>query len=181
MTKSNFQNSIFIITIICFLSTITIGFFLLWPKFQALETTKVSIAPKRQELQEKEKFFLKIEEDRKKIEKHQAQLSKIASALPDDAEISLSSLFRFLQVTSGQTGLILTEISSFAISPIEGKEIKKTQVSFQVMGSYASLKSFLERLEKSARIIIVENISFSAPEEEGGLFTFNIGIKVYSY
>jgi len=125
-------------------------------------------------------YFLNIKEAKQEIEKHQEELIKIISALPSDAEVSLLTLFRFLEITSGETGLILTEIGPFTISPVLEKEIKKTQFNFQVVGSYSSLLAFLSRLEKSSRIIVVESISFSTPER-GILFTFDIGIKVYSY
>lgn len=180
MTKFNLQNPIFIITIICFLTAIAISALFSFPKFQEFKVIRENIATKEQAIQKEESYFLDIQRHRERMGEYQEQLSIIDSALPDDAEISLPFLFRFLQTTSAQTGLILTEIGPFTISPVEGKDIKKTQFSFQANGAYASLKAFLEVLEKSARIIRVENISFSMPEE-GGLFSFDIKIAVYSH
>lgn len=179
MIKSNFQNPILLISIGCFIATIAISALVLLPRFQDLEIIRKDIVRKQQTLQEERDFFSKIERYKREMNKYQEQLFKVASALPDDAETSLPSLFKFLQINSAQVGLILTEIGSFTISPVEGKEIKKTQFSFQVIGSYDSFQAFLEILERSARIIKVESISFSEPEE--GLITFDIKVRVHSY
>jgi Tfp pilus assembly protein PilO len=182
MTKVNFQSPIFIITIISFIGTIAIGNFFLWPRFQELEIKKAEIVKKEQGFQDEEVYFLTLEENRRKLKEYQKQLFIIESALPDNAEASLSSLFKFLQIASTQAGLILTEIEPFTIVPSEkGATLEKTQFSFQVTGSYASFKTFLAKIEKSARIIKVENISFSSPKENKELFAFNLKIKTYSY
>ena len=40
---------------------------------------------------------------------------------------------------------------------------------------------FLAIIEKSARLIEVEDISFQSPAEEGDPFNFNLSTKVYYY
>ena len=75
----------------------------------------------------------------------------------------------------------MKEISPASTVPLEKGEIKETRINFLLVGSYPDFKNFLFILEKSARLIDVENISFALPKEKEGLFNFNITIKVYSY
>ena len=181
MTKFNFLNFITIITVACFLGAIFFGAMVSWPRFQEMKKDRENIISLKQALEQRETYFLALKKDKDRLGGYQKQLNKITSALPDDAELNLPCLFRFIQRASAETGLILTEIGPFTISPLEQKPwIKKTQFDFQVKGSYASFKAFLVRLERSARIIKVENISFSSPKE-GELFTFDITISVHSY
>ena len=59
-------------------------------------------------------------------------------------------------------------------------EIRETGTNLVVAGSYSSFKNFLSTLEKTARMIELESISFSTLEEVGPI-DFNLRIKVYSY
>ena len=181
MNKFNLSNPIFIITAVCFIMAIIFGVRFSMPRFQDIERTREDIIKTEQKLQQRDIHFLRVKEYADKLKEYQKQLNKITSALPDDAELNILSLFRFLQGAAAETGLILTEIGSFTISSLEERpEIKKIQFDFQVKGPYVSFKAFLVRLEKSARIIKIEGISFSSPEE-GELFTFDITISVHSY
>jgi Tfp pilus assembly protein PilO len=178
--RFNLLNAIPIIIVACFLLVIILGAVVLLPKFQELREIQKNIAEKEEELRSQESYFAELREIKTKLEKYQEQLTKINAALPD--EQSLPSLFDFLQKTSSQSGLILKGIGPFTISPSEDDpNLRETQFSFQVLGSYSSFKNFLLSLEKSARMIEVENISFSSPKEEDNLFVFNLRIKVYSY
>jgi len=180
MTKINFQNPIFIITTISFLSAVIIGMLILLPKFQEIEGIRKIILIKNQEIQQREAYFSRIIEDRKKLEEYQERLLKISSALPDNPELNLVFLLRFLETLSSQAGLTFIEIKPFNILPLDDKpNLEITQLGFQVMGSYDSFKAFLLKLENSARIINVKNISFSSPEEE--LFIFDFEIEVFNY
>ena len=181
MNKFNFQNPIFLITVFSFLAAIAISVFLVWPRFQELEISRKTLSEKELKIQEKQTHFSDIEKKLEGLQEFEEHLVKITDALPDDAQMNIPSLFRFIQITSANVGLTLIEIGPFAILPTtEGAELKKTQFNFQVIGSYVSFKAFLNRLETSARIINVENISFSSPTE-GESFTFNLTITVYSY
>jgi Tfp pilus assembly protein PilO len=181
MIKINFQNPIFIIIIISFLAVVFIGIYFLFPRFQDLSIKRKEVATQQQQIAEDEKYFLDLETIRNKLKEYPEQLSLIDSVLFDNMTLALLSLFNFLEITSAETGLILTEIGSFTIVPAaEGKTLKGVEFNFQVMGSYASFKSFLDKLERSAKIIMIENLSFSIPER-GELFTFDLKVKTHSY
>ena len=172
-------NSLPIIITVCFLLVLILGIGLLLPKYQDLKGIQRTIEEKKAEIQYKEKYFAEIGEIKTELEKYETELSKIDSALPQSP--SLPSLFNFLQEASSQSGLVLKGISPFTVAPVgENSDIKETEFNLQLSGGYSSFKNFLSTLEKSARMIEIENISFSLPIEEE-LFTFNIRVKIFSY
>lgn len=168
-----------IIITICFLLVLILGIGLLLPRYQDLKGIQKTVEEKKAEVQYKEKYFAEIGEIKTELEKYETELSKIDSALPQNS--SLPSIFNFLQEASSQSGLVLKGISPFTVFSV-GKDsnLKETKFNLQLSGDYSSFKNFLSTLEKSARMIEVENISFSLPIE-GELFTFNIRVKIYSY
>lgn len=168
-----------IVIIICFLFSLIFGVVLLLPKFQYSGVILKSLKNKEAEIQYKEKYFSEINQISTELEKYQTELSKIDSALPFDP--SLPSLLDFLQKASSQSGLVLKGISPIITAPSEVfTNLKETKFSIVVAGSYSSFKEFLLVLEKSARLIEVEDISFSFPEQKES-FDFNLRIKVYNY
>jgi len=178
--------------IICFFLILLIGFFLIWPKYQDLGDLKLEIEGKETELQYLEEYFSKLNQLSQELKKYEVQLSKIDFALPSDSSLALLSLINFLQKASSQNGLVFKEFSSFSIilpkpptgtpGPVEPEppsNIKEIRLNFEVAGSYSALKNFLNTLEKSAKLIEIENISFSFGEEE--IFSFSLRIKTHSY
>ncbi len=162
-----------------FLVVVLLAVLVLWPKFQELEIVRGNIEEKKAELQAEEEYALKLDELKVKLEEHQGEISKINTTLPVNS--SLPSLFNFLQKTSSESGLILTEISPFTISSSKDfTDLKEAVFSIEVSGSYSSLKNFISILEKSARLIEVENLSLS-PKEEGESSAFNLKLKTFSY
>lgn len=150
--------------------------FLIFPKYQNLNSLKKEIFEKEDELSSQEKYFETLRETSEELKKYEDSLSKVDTALPKNP--SLPELLNFIQKTSSQSGLSLKGISPAVTSPLEG-EIKETRINFLLVGSYSDFKNFLSILEKSARLIDIENFSFSSPKE--GQFNFNLAIKVYSY
>ncbi|MDD2696805.1 MAG: type 4a pilus biogenesis protein PilO [Candidatus Pacebacteria bacterium] len=181
MNRFNLVNYIPVIIIACFVFTIILGGVLLWPKFQTLREIQKSVREKQTELQYDEEYYSNLAEIKTSLEEYETEVAKISSAIPDYP--SLPSLFSFLQKASSQSGLVLKGISPFGSSPSEKfTGLTETNFSLQVSGSYSAFKTFLASLEKSARLIEIENVSFGSPKEGSeDLFLFNLTIKVYSY
>ncbi|XOB41960.1 MAG: type 4a pilus biogenesis protein PilO [Candidatus Nealsonbacteria bacterium] len=172
--------------VILLISILVIGVFLIWPKYQDLRSLQLEIGKKTAELQYKEKHISNLQEVSEELEKYKPELSKIDSILPFNP--SLPSLFNFLQKASSQNGLIFRNVDSFSMTtPKEKPGIKEISLNLGVSGSYSAFRNFLSTLEKSARLIEIENISFSSPEEKPTVptqetpFDFDLRIKVYSY
>lgn len=154
--------------------------FLVWPQYQEFKDLKNQVDEKQAELSETEKYFSELSQISEKLNDYQDSLKKIESALPQDS--SLSSLLNFFQKESSENGLLLKNVNQ-----AEGKrkeepkgilaKVKETYINLSLTGTYPSLKGFLESLEKSSRLIEVENISINTATEE--FPEYNILIKVH--
>lgn len=169
-----------IIIFLCFFITLSLAVGVYLPKIRMLESLGTEIDIKEAEIEyHKEKVSL-LNELSQKISQYQSEVQKINSALP--AEPSLASLLNFLQLKAAENGLFLKKISSFSVSPFkEKKEIKEIGFSLEVFGFYPSFKNFLSALERSARILEVEKISFTSPAEKNTPYSSEIIVKTYSY
>ena len=171
------KNYPLIIAISLFLS-LALGIGLVLPKYQELRALEEKIRDKKMEIASQEEYFSDLQKISEQLKEYQVPLAKIGQALPQNP--SLPQLLDFFQKTGSQSGLVLKGISPAFTVPVEGiSGVRQTSLSLALEGSYPSFKDFLSILENSARLIELENISFSSPKE--GPFTFNIRIKVYSY
>ncbi len=163
-----------------------LGIAVVFPKYQNLNLLQSKIKEKEAELQSEKEYFSNLDDISEELKKYEESLSKINSALA--AEPGLPALFNFLQTAASQNGLILKKIVPTLPSPLKEElvkegwspEIRETGINLTVVGSYPSFKNFLSTLEKTARMIELESISFSTLEEAGPV-DFNLRIKVYSY
>jgi Tfp pilus assembly protein PilO len=179
MNRFYLLKSIPLVIIISFALVLILGGLILWPRFQDLRLLNRQIGEMQAQLQSQENYFSKLNDTKAEFKTYELELSKIDSALPDDP--SLPSLLNFIQKACSQSGLVLKSISPFASSALEEKtQLQASQTSIQVSGPYSVFKNFLATLENSARLIEVENIAFSSPQEEN-IINFNLKIKVTSY
>ena len=180
------RNYSFYITIFFLLSVLLI-IFLIFPKYQNLNLLKKEISGKEDELSSQEEYFESLQKTSEELKKYEDSLLKIDTALPQ--KLSLPEFLNFIQKASSQSNLSLRGMSPAVTSSLEKAAegeprqgrggIKETRISFVLAGDYSDFKNFLSILEKSARLIDIENFSFSSSKE--GQFNFNLAIKVYSY
>ncbi len=175
MNKLNYP-----IAIVLLLSlSLILGLLIFFPKYRDLSGLSGKIKINEEKIKLQEEYFSNLNSLSEELKKYETELSKVNSILPDDP--SLPSLLNFIEKASSQSGLVLKSISpasSVSFPQIEGA--KETKVSLTVSGSYSDFKNFISVLEKSARLIETENISFFSPSGEGTA-DFNLRIKVYSY
>jgi Tfp pilus assembly protein PilO len=163
-----------------------LGIAVVFPKYQNLSLLQSKVEEKEAILQSEKEYFSSIGDVSEKLKGYEEGLSKINSALA--TEPGLPDLLNFLQTAASENGLVLKKIAPTLPSSLKEElvrqgwspEIKETGVNLTVAGYYPSFKSFLSALEKTARMIELESISFSASEEAGPI-DFNLRIKVYSY
>ncbi len=191
-----------LITIINFIFSFFIGLVLVFPLYQDFKAVQLQIENKEREFQLKQEYFSEIEKISKKLKTYPEELIKIDYALPN--ELFLPFLYDFFQGISSQNGLILQSITSSynpSTSNInsdnsdkigESQEsktekswsnIKEVKINISLSGSYTAFKNFLYSLEKSARLIEVENISFSfiTEQEQDSVILFNVSLKTHIY
>lgn len=161
-----------------FVVILVLGILVIWPKYQDFSDLGNRVGVKESELQYNEEYFRELDQIKEKLEEKAEEVSKIDSALPQ--EKSLPSIFDLIQGISSESGLIFQSLSPFAVSYSEEfPGIQETRFTVVLLGTYPSFKSFLSVLEKSARMIEAENISFSSEGEEP--LKFSLRLKVYSY
>lgn len=153
-------------------------FTLVFPRYRDLDYLKKEILGKEAELHSQEEHLQHLLEVSEEIQEREESISKIDSAIPKVA--FLPELLNFFQKTASQSGLILEEVLSKAVSSGEEEDIKTTRVDITLKGYYFDFKNFLLIVEKSARLIEIESIHFSSDKSEE-LFTFELSTKVHSY
>lgn len=165
--------------IICLGLSLMLGIFFVYPKYGDYGLLKEQIKLKNNELNFRKEYLEQLYQTAKNLEEYQEKLTIIDSALPDRA--SLPNLFYFLQIAASQNGLIVRSISPSQESYLEDdNDLKFTDISISLSGLYNSLQGFIEKIEKSSRLIEIQNIDFKQPEE-GKIFDFNLNIKVFHY
>jgi len=170
------------IIILIFLSFLFSVYFL-FPKYSEFKSLKGKVSEKESIIQEREAYFLYLEDTLKTLEKYETAVKKINSALPDTS--LPTSLLSYLQKKSSENGLILkalSQVKTAEAGATEGSEesrIKESHFSLSLTGSLPSFESFLKTLEKSSRMIEVEDVSLG--QSQGGLLEINLSLKVYSY
>ncbi|PIS39508.1 MAG: hypothetical protein COT33_01570 [Candidatus Nealsonbacteria bacterium CG08_land_8_20_14_0_20_38_20] len=163
--------------VICLGLSFALGFFLVWPKAQEFRRGKAEIQQKETEFRNLKGYLSELRSVSEELQKYPTEISKIETALP--SRFSLPSLINELQRITSERGLIL---KSYSLGSLPGQEsgIKEFSLALILSGSYSAFKDFLFVLERSSRLIEIESISFSSPEE-GKPSDFNLGAKVYSY
>ena len=161
-----------------FVIVLILGILVVFPKYQDFSDLGNRVEVKESELQYNEEYFRELDQIKEKLEEKTEEVSKIDSALPQ--EKSLPPIFNLIQEISSESGLIFKSLSPFTMSYSEEfPRIQETRFTVVLSGTYPSFKSFLSVLEKSARMIEAENISFSSEGEEP--LNFSLRLKVYSY
>lgn len=184
--------------IACFLVAILFGAFIISPKYREYSDTNLKIKIKNIDIDNQQKYFSQIKDVSEKLKNYSEELKKINYALPK--EPSLPEVLEFLTQASSQNGMTFKKLTSSAVispktaakvsgsSPTSESEtspkLKEISVEFEVSGDYTSLKNFIITLEKNARLVEIESISFSSRQKktaEGFSPTFAFKIKTYSF
>jgi len=182
------MNKSFAIPILFFIALLIIVYLIL-PVFSDFNNLKEKLNVREKEALTVENYYKDVHDNFNKLKDYQETLEKIDSALP--AESFLPSLFNYLQKTSAESGVFLKSVN-LATAPkatVEekkggGRATKKIQeeyVSIEVIGSYDGFENFLKSIEKSSRLIEVEEVQITKEASTEGLSTLNLSLKVYSY
>ena len=160
---------------------ILILFFLfIKPQYASWQALSVELQERKEELKLKQDYFNNLKTLSEALKNYDEQVAKIDSALPEHP--SLPSLLNFFQSTAAQNGLVLKDVGKFAVvSNKEKPEIKEMSLEIMTTGSYPQLKTFLADIEKSSRLIEIENLVFSLPKPNENFFTFDLKTKSNSY
>ncbi|MFH1656682.1 MAG: type 4a pilus biogenesis protein PilO [Candidatus Nealsonbacteria bacterium] len=170
---------IYAIGFLILIITILLGFLIWWPKLQEFSILRDKLSFKDAEIEQKKEYFKNLSSISNKLTNYSEELVKIDSAFPVDP--SVPELFNFIEVTSSENGLILETLTAGEFSQnTENQEINEISFNLVVLGSYSAFKNFLSAIYANTRMIDIESINFSAPEDED-LFSFNLNLNTYSH
>lgn len=136
------------------------------PQYRKVKELQKELANKELILKTREQYIKELEQSSRRIDEHEKELAKMGYAMPSRADTSY--LLEFLDETVFKAGIILRNIDKVSKSTEKKKagEANWAEVSFRLTGTYDSFLDFLERVEKTARLVEVDFISFAAESLE---------------
>lgn len=174
------MNRILAITFLLFLCLLFAVYFL-FPKYADFKLLKEKVSEKESLSQEGKAYFSNLENISKNLKEYEEAVKKINSALPEKPLDT--TLLSFLQKKSSENGLVLENLGQVEAFGTEAEEevplIKESHFSLSLVGSLSSFENFLRTLEKSSRMIEVENFSLRGAKE--GFLEITLFLKVHSY
>ncbi len=169
-----------IIIIVSICASILLGVLVIFPEYSILSILRFDITEAEKTKDYHEEYLTELNSIKVDLEEYDDEIKKIGDSIPNDPD--LPSLFNFLQRTASLNRLVLTAVGPFSTSNLkEESSLKETVLNFSLAGSYPFVKEFLSTVSRSARLIDVNYINFSASQEEEASFKFNFSIRFYSY
>ena len=174
------MKQLFAVPILIFLSFVFAGYFIA-PQYFELAELKKEVSFRERQLENSKQRLSDIEKILKELDKHQESLDKIEAALPNGA--GLPALFSFLQKQSSASGLVLENLNPESKANFSEEEsgLKESRVSINVLGLLSSIEDYFRALEKSSRLIEIENVVISQEDGEEVILSCGLSIKVYHY
>jgi len=146
---------------------LVVSFYLVLPRYREFKELRSKITTREAELEAREEYFAQVRDTYQRLVENKENIEKIKSALPD--EPSVPAMVYFLQEKTEESGMVLDGFNLQQAAPgtraAQRTKVKKTGFSLKLKGTYKSFRVLLEKLEKSSRLIEVEDISFGSLEE----------------
>ena len=116
----------------------------------------------------------------------QADLQRLDNFLPDSvSEVQLVTDINNIAKSSALTiDQVTVETSKPAPSIRQSSlgtnlELASLSVSFQTTGTYSQVRSFMQNVARSLRVLDISNFSFSVNPQDGGRHIYNITLTTY--
>ncbi len=189
-TKKSTQTSIVVIVLL----VVVVGlfsWFILRPKRAEFSQRQEALSELETEENQISQNLATLKALTKKLKNSSGEIAKLDEALPlaDDTprpNILFEQLARSTGVTIGDINIIGEngEVISGNIELLKKpydvqRSLKNMEGSLQVTGSYSQLKSFLQKMETSARIIDIVALELDGTDE--GLLNLNLNFKIYYF
>lgn len=176
------MNKTLIIVFCLFLSAV-LGVFVVLPKYRLLQSEKAEAVVEGQSLANTESYYQNLNSINNQLQQYSDQLSKIDMALPQGN--SIPQTFYFFQNEVSESGMVLKNLGQISNAPSASHPgLQKYSMTLSVSGPYSVFKSFLQNLEQSARMVQVQEISFSSPsstQNASGSLEADLSVAFYSY
>ena len=174
----NYASTIFaLVTVTVFI------FFAIKPTVETIIVLQKKLADSSQVLDQVTKKVENLSSAKQNYDRLDSNIkNRIQSQIPDN--IALRSLIQSLEQTAADNQ---ASISALQIQPVtlEGKQsstatnLSEVGFMFNVEGNYQNLISLLQEIQRSARLISIDNIVFNRTEENQGLVMSLTGKSYY--
>lgn len=191
------MKQLFFIVIFIFL-VFVFAIYVLWPQYKEFSVLDRKVGQMEENLAQTKGYYESLVALKEKLKNYEIALEKIDSALPKTN--NLPSLFNVLSQKVLSSGLVLKSVSPAKatnkvlaasqdgsvegqnIPPALNPAIQESYVNLEILGPVSAFEDFLRSLEKSARLIEVQELSLSKSENAKDKFpSFSLLLKTYSY
>ncbi len=167
----------FLLTIVFFVSSLALGLFVIYPKYESFKESREELNVKMEELENIMYYVAEMKSVEIKIAEYSTELKKLEKAFPADHDAP--ALFFNLENIIRRHNLTGEGIGSYSVSPFgEHPRINKVSFSLIISGNYENIKGFFLDIEKIIRIIKVNSVSIAYNEEQN---TFNVTLSAQTY
>ena len=168
------------------LGTLAVILWLALPEYRTMQAAKIERAAASEALEEKRRLVAKIrglEAQYRRIEESSLKVAQIIPPTPD-----IPNLLAEIPALVLQHGMLLEDLSfaggNDAASVRSGQEqaaYKSMDMQLMVKGSYEAFKILLDAIEKELRVVDVQSVQFSIPQDAEGSqpISFSISAKLY--
>ncbi len=169
-----------------FFVSILVFVFMTFPSFENFLENKRVLDHKKEELHIQDQYFNKLKDIDSNLDFYSLNLELVDLAISDDSVAP--SLIYYIENLSQDNGLFFQSVNSVSEIPSSRfNELKKTELSFSLVGDYSDFKNFVDSMEKSIKIIETDNVFiFFDMEEyeedtERKTLSYDVTIKTYYY
>jgi len=177
-----------IIIIILIGLSVVFSYFLALPQYNNLAELRSHVLDTQEELRNREEYISRLRGLSDGLRDHQPAVDKINYAFPEKADVP--EVLVFLEQTASTNGLIIEEInvsakSKSASASTVSSKIREKELTVSLLGKVESLTSFLAEVERSARLLEIDSLSFEYLEGEldaaQEIFSFEVIFNVHSW
>jgi Tfp pilus assembly protein PilO len=140
---------------------------------QSLQSSTTRLSDKRKEFKEKHAHAKELERMEKKIDFVYHSVLMTREEHFGKIRMEIEGLFEKFRVQDTS--------KSYAWSPVPKREVTRCTLSVPLKGSYENLRQFLESVEKSEYMIIIDRINLAESSESGQELNLNISLSTYFY
>ncbi|HEY4520503.1 MAG TPA: type 4a pilus biogenesis protein PilO [Candidatus Paceibacterota bacterium] len=156
--------------VLCALAGVLFWVFVM-PSYSMIGQTQTAVSERQALLDDRTKTIASIEEIVKEYQKREQEVARLSSVVP--AKKSAAEVVSAIQDIAGRTGLQLVSLGLADQKADQNIPYNTLNIDISLSGSYLSLVSFLETLEKNIRLMDV--VSIDATQSAGG---GNLGFRV---
>ena len=168
------------------------AYFVLLPKYKALNEAKQVLVEKQTEVSEKEAQLQGVRDLISDLKSKKEQLASLDEALPDAPRVP--ELLANVESLSLSSGLLMSNLQltipqrssgdSKATPLVQGisgplDNLGIVQVDLILKGKYVNLKTFLTNLEQNLRLMDILSLTFTPIQEENDAQDFALKIQTY--